>query len=83
MPTNTPSVVPPTGGSGSNTYNGYFNIVAWGVTIGLGFLIAKTKLGYTFLYYFALASIIIVLAVGSPTIATIFNAVNPNTKGKN
>lgn len=60
-----------------NTYSGYFNIVAWLITIGLFFLIAKTKIGYTFLFFFALASIIVVLAIGSPTITAIFATVNP------
>lgn len=52
--------------------NGFRNIVAWVFVIGLLLLISKSRIGYTFLLYFVLASILIVLAVGSPTITNIF-----------
>lgn len=57
----------------SGPYSGYFSIVAWAIVILLFILIAKTKVGYTFLMYFCLASIVIVLAIGSPTIVSIFS----------
>lgn len=69
--------IPP--GAGTTTYNGYFAVVAWIITIGLFFAIAKTKLGYTFLYFFVIASIILVLAIGSPSIVAIFKAATPQT----
>lgn len=56
-----------------NQYSGYFLVVAWIITITIIILIAKTRVGYALLYLFVIASIVLVLAVGSPTIATIFN----------
>lgn len=64
-------------GAGTTTYSGYFAVVAWIITISLFFLLAKTKLGYTFLYFFVIGSIILVLAIGSPNIVAIFKAATP------
>lgn len=70
--------VPP--GSSPTTYSGYFAIVAWTITIGIFVLAARTKIGYTFLYFFVIASIVVVLAIGSPTIVSIFRAATPQTQ---
>jgi hypothetical protein len=60
-----------------NQYNGFAYIAAWSIVILLLFLAAKTKIGYTILFIFAVSSIMIVLAVGSPTIVSIFQSVSP------
>jgi hypothetical protein len=57
-----------------STSSGYYGIVAWSITILLFLLLAKTKIGYTILLYFVIASLIIVIAVGSPTISNVFKA---------
>lgn len=62
-----------------NRYNGFAYVAAWSIVIVLLFLAAKTKIGYTVLFMFAVSSIIVVLAVGSPTIVSIFQSVSPNT----
>lgn len=72
--------VPP--GSNPSTYNGYFVIVAWAITIGIFILAARTKIGYTFLYFFVIASIIVVLAIGSPNIVAIFTSATPQSQVK-
>lgn len=88
MPSDTANVpyrpIPPgPPGQGTTTASGYYPVVAWIITIGLFFLIAKTKIGYTFLYIFVIASIIIVLAIGSPTVVAVFQTVSPQpTKPK-
>ena len=54
-------------------FSGYYAIVAWAL-FGLLVLFAiRSRIGYTIAYFFVLASILIVLAIGSPTIAKIFN----------
>lgn len=67
---NTTSTAPKT--DPSQQYSGYWYIAAWIIVIGLFIVIARFRIGYTILMFFTLASIIIVLAVGSPTIVTIF-----------
>jgi hypothetical protein len=62
--------------------NGYYPVAA--VFLFLLFLIgiARTKIGYTLLYYFVLASILIVVLLGSPTIVKIFGSNKDPIKGK-
>lgn len=65
--------------------SGFYLIAAWIITIGIVIMASKTKIGYTLLFFFAIASIVIVLAIGSPMIAKIFAAAtiqNPTVKGK-
>lgn len=54
--------------------SGYFSLVAWSVMLLLILLLARTKVGATILASFLAASILIVLAVGSPTVKQIFHA---------
>lgn len=58
----------------NTTYSGFNTIVAWVIVAIIVTLAAKTKIGYTVLFFFVLASILIVLAVGSPTIVKIFSS---------
>lgn len=59
-------------------FNGYYWIVAWVFTIILLIVVSKTKIGYTFIFFFVVASTILVVLVGSPTIATIFQNNSPS-----
>lgn len=53
------------------TYNGYYPIVAWLITIGIVIAAVRTKWGYYLVFMFVIVSIILVLAVGAPALATI------------
>lgn len=64
----------------ASQYSGYFSIAAWLITIGIFLLIARFRVGYTLLMFFCIASIIIVFAIGSPTIIKIFNNAALTTK---
>jgi len=52
--------------------SGYNSIIAALLFIVLLLAFARTRIGYALLYYFVLASIVLVWLVGSPKVATIF-----------
>lgn len=57
----------------NSQFSGFFLLLAWFLVIVIIAFIIRTKIGYTIAFFFTIASIIIILAIGSPTIVTIFN----------